>query len=90
MKWDDDEVYFVLDQHAGLHFYRASTLKQQSTLFLFRANQSLLFHLNAACLAETGLTRAGLEPTVYHTTRDSNYYATDAVLKNIRALLCKL
>jgi hypothetical protein len=36
------------------------------------------------------LTRAGLEPTVYHTTRDSNHYATDAVLKNIRALLCKL
>ena len=31
-----------------------------------------------------GLTRA-----VYH-TRDSNHYATDAVLKNIRALLCKL
>ena len=37
-----------------------------------------------------GLTPAGLEPKVYHTTRDSNHYATDAVLKNIRALLCKL
>jgi hypothetical protein len=35
------------------------------------------------------LIRAGLEPTVYH-TRDSNHYATDAVLKNIRALLCKV
>jgi hypothetical protein len=33
---------------------------------------------------------SGAEPTVYHTTRDSNHYATDAVLKNIRALLCKL
>jgi hypothetical protein len=49
MRLDDDEVYFVLDQHDGLNFYSASTLKQQSTLFLFRANQSLLFHLNAAC-----------------------------------------
>jgi hypothetical protein len=35
------------------------------------------------------LIRAGLEPTVYH-TRDSNHYATDAVLKNIRVRLCKL
>ena len=31
-----------------------------------------------------GLTRA-----VYH-TRDSNHYTTNVVLKNIRALLCKL
>jgi hypothetical protein len=36
-----------------------------------------------------GLIRSGLEPTVYH-TRDSNHYATDAVLKNIRVRLCKL
>jgi hypothetical protein len=27
---DDDEVHFVLDQHAELDFYRASSLKQQS------------------------------------------------------------
>jgi len=27
---DDDEVCFVLDQHAGLDFYSASSLKQQS------------------------------------------------------------
>jgi hypothetical protein len=27
---DDDEVYFVLDQHAELGFYSASSLKQQS------------------------------------------------------------
>ena len=35
------------------------------------------------------LTRAGLEPTVYY-TRGSKHYATDAVVKNIRARLCKL
>jgi hypothetical protein len=56
---DDDEIRFVLDQHAEL--YSASSLKQQSTdkrslhsdtLFWFRANKSLIFLLNAACLAE--------------------------------------
>jgi hypothetical protein len=29
-QWDDDEVRFVLDQHADLDFYSASSLKQQS------------------------------------------------------------
>ena len=28
-QWDDDEVHFVLDQHAELNFYSASSLKQQ-------------------------------------------------------------
>jgi hypothetical protein len=30
-QWYDDEVRFVLDQHAELDFYSASSLKQQST-----------------------------------------------------------
>jgi hypothetical protein len=29
-QWDNDEVRFVLDQHAELDFYSASSLKQQS------------------------------------------------------------
>jgi len=29
-QWYDDEVCFVLDQHAELDFYSASSLKQQS------------------------------------------------------------
>jgi hypothetical protein len=29
-QWDDDEVHLVLDQHAELDFYSASSLKQQS------------------------------------------------------------
>ena len=45
------------------------------TLFWFRANQSLLFLLNAAYLSDKqempilvfGLTRPGLEPTTYRT-----------------------
>jgi hypothetical protein len=30
-QWNYDEVHFVLDQHAELDFYSASSLKQQST-----------------------------------------------------------
>ena len=29
-QWNDDEVGFVLDQHAELELYSASSLKQQS------------------------------------------------------------
>jgi hypothetical protein len=29
-QWDDEEVRFVLDQHAELDFYSASSLKQKS------------------------------------------------------------
>ena len=29
-QWDDDDIRFALDQHAELHFYGASSLKQQS------------------------------------------------------------
>ena len=58
---DKDEVRFVLEQHPELDIDSASSLKQQSwvdmslhsnTLSWFRANQSLLFLLNAACLEE--------------------------------------
>jgi hypothetical protein len=56
----------------------------------FRANQSLLFLLNAAYLAEKqqigtnlivfGLTRSGLVPTIYHTRGEhANRYTTDEV-----------
>jgi hypothetical protein len=30
-QWDDDEVCFVLDQHADLDFYSVNSLKQKST-----------------------------------------------------------
>ena len=57
------------------------------TLFWFRANQSLLLLLNAACLAEKqqipvsvfGVTRLGLKPTIYRTWGEhANHYTTDA------------
>ena len=31
IQWNDGDVFFVLDQHAELYFYSASSLKQQST-----------------------------------------------------------
>ena len=59
---DDDEVRFVLHQHAELDFYSASSMKQQSAgrhvAPLGHIIQSqpvfatLVFLLNAACLAE--------------------------------------
>ena len=61
------------------------------TLFRSRANQSLFFLLNAACLANSGettnknvivfgLTRPGLEPTIYRNRGEhANHYTTDAV-----------
>jgi hypothetical protein len=57
-QWDDDEICFVLDQHAELDFYSASSLKKQSVgkhvaplghIILIPIFALLL---NAACLAE--------------------------------------
>ena len=58
------------------------------TLFWFLANQSWLFLLNVASFVEKqqipiwvfGLTRPGLEPTIYGTWGEhANHYAIDAV-----------
>jgi hypothetical protein len=52
---DDDEVCFVLDQHALLEFYSASSLINMDKhvtplrhIIWFQANQSLLFIVDAA------------------------------------------
>ena len=95
----DDDVRFALDQHAYFDFYGASSLKQLvhgtsldmslhlDTLSRFRANQSLLFLIDAACLAEKqqipisvfSLTRQELEHTIYRNRGDhANHYTTDA------------
>ena len=60
------------------------------TLTRFLANQSLLFLINAAYLAEKqpitnfivfGLTQPGLEPKIYRTRGEhGNHYVTDAVV----------
>jgi len=60
---DDDEVRFVLDQHAKSWIFiivlahwknipRIDMLPYSDTLSWFRANQSLLVLLNAACLVK--------------------------------------
>ena len=60
-QWDDDEDRPVLNQHAELivivvaHWNnspRGHMSFHSDTVFRFRANQSLLFLFNAACLAE--------------------------------------
>jgi len=60
-QWHDDEIRFVLDQHAELDFHSASSLKQQSAgrhvaplghIILIPSQPVLLFLLSAACLAE--------------------------------------
>ena len=61
-QWDDDEVRFVLDQNPELEFFIVLAHWNNSlqiymslysnTLSWFWVNQSLLFLLNAACLAE--------------------------------------
>jgi predicted alpha/beta hydrolase len=59
-EWDDDEVCFVLDQHAELDFYSASSLKQQSAdkhvaplghIILIPNQPVFVLFLNAGCLA---------------------------------------
>jgi hypothetical protein len=88
-QWDDDEVRFLLDQHAELDFYSNSSLKQQSgvdmslhsdTLFRFWANKSLLFLLNAACLTKkqqiTILQSLVLYATLVWLNRGSNPRST--------------
>jgi hypothetical protein len=60
-QWDDDEVRFVLDQHAEFDFYSASSLKQQSAgkhvappghIILIPSEPILICLLNSACLEE--------------------------------------
>jgi hypothetical protein len=58
-EWDDDEVRFVLAQHAELDFYSASLLKQQYVgrhvapfEHIILIPSQPVFLLNAACLAE--------------------------------------
>ena len=53
---------------------RVDMLLHSEILFWFRANQSLIFLLNAACLSV-------LEPMIYHTQGEhANHYTTDALV----------
>jgi hypothetical protein len=97
-QWDDDKVHFVLDQHAELEFYSASSLKQQSAdrhiaplRHIIPIQSQPFFALSPYCCVLSGeatntnfiifgLTRLGLNPTIYRTRGEhANHYATDAV-----------
>ena len=70
---------------------RIDTSLHSDTLSWFRANQSLLFLLNAAYLAEklSGLIRLGLEPMIYHTRSEhANHYTNHAV--SLWSVVCSL
>ena len=62
LRWDDDDIRFVLDQHVQQDLYsgkwnnclRVEMSPHSDTVTRFRVNQSLflLFNNNTACLAE--------------------------------------
>jgi hypothetical protein len=98
-QWDnDDEVRFVLDQHAELDFHSASSLKQQSAdrhvaqleYIILIPSQPVFAPSSSWCVFRGeatqinfivfGLTRPGLELTIYHTQGEQgNHYSADAV-----------
>ena len=70
-QWDVDEVRFVLDQHAELDMYSASSLKQQSAdRHVAPLGYVILIHVASGEATNTNcivfcLTWPGLEPTIY-------------------------
>ena len=96
-KWHDEEVRFVLDQHAELDFYSASTLIQQSTARHVAPLGHIILIPNAACLADKqqipfflivfGLIRSGLEHTIYRTRDEhTNHYSTEGICSGLKRL----
>ena len=87
-QWNDDEVCFVLDQHAELDFYSASSLKQQTAgkhvtplghIILIPSQP--VFALSTNCIV-FDLTRSMLEHTIYSIQGERAYhYTTDSVQK---------
>ena len=61
IQWDNNDAHFVFEQHTQLDFFVLTHWNNSlwvdmslhvHILFWFRVNQSLLFLLNATCLAE--------------------------------------
>ena len=83
----------ILDQHAELDFYSASSLKQQFAgrhiaplgHIILIPSQPVCYCVLSGEATNTnfkvfGLTRPGLEPTIYRTRGEhANHYATDVV-----------
>jgi hypothetical protein len=96
--WDYDDFRFVLDQHAWLDFFSASSVKQQFAgmhvaplrHIILSPNQPV-FVIDAYCLAAnttcmvSGLTRPRLEHTIYCTRGvHTNHHTTDEVKKGFK------
>jgi hypothetical protein len=96
---DDDEIRFVLDQHAELDLYSASALKQQSVDrhvaplgHIILILSQLVFPLSPYCymlsreatntnIIVFGLTRSGLEPTIYRIRgKHANHYTRTSIV----------
>jgi len=92
-RWDDDDVHFVLEQHAELDFYSATSLKQQlagryvAPIILIQG-----FALTPYCcmlggeatntnfIVFFGLVRPGLKLAIYCTRgKHAKHYTTDTV-----------
>jgi hypothetical protein len=93
IRWDDDDdVRLVLDQHAQLNFYSASSLKQQSEGRHVASLEHIMLipwcelsgeATNTNCIV-FGFTSQ--EPTPYQTRGEhKNHYTTDAVSVNIES-----
>ena len=91
-------VFFIRPGQNKNNSPRIDMSPHSDTLSWFRAYQSLLYLLNAACLPEKqpisicivfGMTRQGLQPTIYRTRGEhSEQYTTDPVNKiDIHVLL---
>ena len=91
-QWDDDEVRFVLDQHADLNFHSASSLKQQSAgrhiaplghiiLIPSRPVFALSEEATNTNFIVVGLIRQGFKSMIHRTGGEhANHYASDAIL----------
>ena len=84
-QWDDDDVLFVLDQHAELDFYSASSLKQQSGGRHIAPLEHIILIPSQCCVLSEeaintnfivfGLTWPGIKPTIYLTRGEhANHY----------------
>ena len=82
-QWDDDEVCYVLDQHAELDFYSATS--QSSSRHVASLGHIILIPSQPSMLSGeaantnfmvVGLTRPWLEPTINRTHGEhANHYA---------------
>ena len=81
-QWDDDEIRFVIDQHAEVDFIVLAHWNNTPRIAMSPLSDILFWFWEATNTKFTvfGLTRPGLEPTIYRTWGEHvNHYTTDAI-----------